>query len=131
MKRPKNLDIRNKISEFNLKYWEVAENLGITDSTFSRRLRKELPEEEKTKITEAKAKFDEVLKTKVLADIESAQKELESIFNPIMERIYKENAPKQEGGGNPMDFMNGAFSKENPFNGNSNPFGDFNTTQNA
>lgn len=50
MKRLKNLDIRNKISEFNLKYWEVAENLGITDSTFSRRLRKELPEEEKTKI---------------------------------------------------------------------------------
>ena len=57
MKRLKNSDIRNKISEFNLKYWEVAENLGITDSTFSRRLRKELPEEEKTKILKVISKL--------------------------------------------------------------------------
>ena len=50
MNKLKNLDIRNKISEANLKYWEISEELGITDSTFSRRLRKELPEDEKTEI---------------------------------------------------------------------------------
>lgn len=48
----RNLDVRNMISDSSLKYWEIAEKLGVTDSTFSRKLRKEFSEKEKTKIIE-------------------------------------------------------------------------------
>ena len=92
-------------------------------------------EDEKTKVTEAKTKLDEAIKSRVITDIEAAQKELESVFNPIMERIYKENAPQPDpnatSGSNPMDFMNGAFAKDNPFAGSNNPFANFNPNQNA
>ena len=33
-----------------MKLWQIAEALGIADCTFSRKLRKELPREEKEKI---------------------------------------------------------------------------------
>ena len=36
----------------NIKKWKVAEMLGIADTTFSKKLRKELPESEKQKILE-------------------------------------------------------------------------------
>lgn len=45
-----NVEIRNQIFSNNLKKWKVAEMLGITDSSFSRMLRKELSEEQKNKI---------------------------------------------------------------------------------
>ena len=48
----RNLDVRNMISDSSLKYWEIAEKLGVTDSTFSRKLRKEFSEKEKDKIIE-------------------------------------------------------------------------------
>lgn len=50
MNNLKNLDIRKEIKSANLKLWEIAEQLGITDFTFSRRLRKELSEIEKNEI---------------------------------------------------------------------------------
>lgn len=45
-----NHEIRKAIFEGNLKKWVIASKLGITDGTFSRKLRKELPQEEKEKI---------------------------------------------------------------------------------
>lgn len=45
-----NQDIRNEIFRNGLKLWQIAEALGITDATFSRKLRKELPEETKMQI---------------------------------------------------------------------------------
>ena len=45
-----NQDIRGSIKESGFPYWLVAEKYGIGESTFSRRLRKELPPEEKEKI---------------------------------------------------------------------------------
>lgn len=45
-----NQDIRYEILASGLKLWQIAEALGITDSTFSRKLRKELPEAEKERI---------------------------------------------------------------------------------
>lgn len=45
-----NIEIRNQIFSNNLKKWKIAEMLGITDSSFSRLLRKELNEEQKKKI---------------------------------------------------------------------------------
>lgn len=48
-----NNDVRNAIKEANVLYWRVAEEIGITDGSFSRMLRKELPEEKKEKIYQA------------------------------------------------------------------------------
>ena len=45
-----NLDIRTKAIEAGVKLWQVAEKLGISDSSLSRKLRKELSDEEKAKI---------------------------------------------------------------------------------
>lgn len=47
-----NSDLRQAAIEAHVRLWQVATALGITDSTFSRRLRRELPQEEKQKIFE-------------------------------------------------------------------------------
>ncbi len=46
----RNQNIRREILGNGLKLWQIAEALGITDATFSRKLRKELPEETKEQI---------------------------------------------------------------------------------
>ena len=46
----KNLDIRQKAKCSGVKLWEIAEGIGITDSNFSRKLRRELPKEERERI---------------------------------------------------------------------------------
>ena len=45
-----NIEIRQLISTKGIKKYEISEQLGIQDSAFSRKLRKELPQEEKEKI---------------------------------------------------------------------------------
>ena len=45
-----NQDIRKAIKESRVKYYEVADRLGITDSSFSRLLRYELDSEYKYEI---------------------------------------------------------------------------------
>lgn len=47
-----NTEIRNAIFKNNIKKWEIANKLGVTDSTFSRMLRTEMSEENKKKILE-------------------------------------------------------------------------------
>ena len=46
----KNNDIRNMALTHGVKLWQIAERLWITDSYFSRMLRKELTQEKKEKI---------------------------------------------------------------------------------
>lgn len=46
----KNKEIREAIASAKIRYWQVAEAYGCTDGTFSRKLRKELPREDKEKI---------------------------------------------------------------------------------
>lgn len=46
----KNQDIRNAAKRADVKLWQIADKLGINDGNFSRRLRRELPQEEKEKI---------------------------------------------------------------------------------
>lgn len=46
----KNQDIRAAITAAGLRYWQVAEAYGLSDGNFSRKLRRELPDEEKAKI---------------------------------------------------------------------------------
>lgn len=45
-----NIDIRTEIIRAGLKLWEVAAEYGYTDGNFSRKLRVELPANEKAKI---------------------------------------------------------------------------------
>lgn len=45
-----NQDIRRTAAGAGVKLWQVADALGITDSSLSRKLRKELPDKEKQKI---------------------------------------------------------------------------------
>lgn len=46
----KNQDIRTMANKAGVKLWQIAEQLNINDGNFSRKLRKELPTEEKEKI---------------------------------------------------------------------------------
>lgn len=45
-----NLDIRAEAVSHGARLWRVAEELGIADASLSRKLRKELPQDEKEKI---------------------------------------------------------------------------------
>lgn len=45
-----NQDIRNKMENNHIRYWQVAYAYGIDDVAFSKKLRKELSEDEKEKI---------------------------------------------------------------------------------
>ena len=46
----KNLDIRRAAAGNGIRLWQIAEALGIADCNLSRKLRKELPDEEKKAI---------------------------------------------------------------------------------
>lgn len=48
-----NEDIRSRAKESRIKLWEVAEYLHVADSTFSRQLRRELPNDKKQHIMDA------------------------------------------------------------------------------
>ena len=45
-----NAEIREYSAKCGVRLWQIAEVLGINDGNFSRKLRRELPEEEKEKI---------------------------------------------------------------------------------
>ena len=46
----KNTDIRSEIKSAGLYLWQIADELGINDGNFSRKLRHELSDEEKERI---------------------------------------------------------------------------------
>ena len=56
-----NEEIRKKVEENHIRYWQVAYEYGIDDTAFSKKLRRELPEEEKEKI---KKIIDKLIKEK-------------------------------------------------------------------
>lgn len=45
-----NKEIRSRAAEKGVYLWEIADKIGLRDSSFSRKLRKELPENEKQHI---------------------------------------------------------------------------------
>lgn len=47
-----NQDIRRTAAGSGIRLWQIADALGIADCSLSRKLRKELPREEKEKIFE-------------------------------------------------------------------------------
>jgi len=46
----KNIDIRFEATKAGVKLWQIAEKLGMNDGNFSRKLRRELSEDEKAHI---------------------------------------------------------------------------------
>ena len=60
MLEQKNKEVREAIRNSGLKFWEVAEMLGIADATFSRKLRTEMPITEKNKILSLLGDLDNV-----------------------------------------------------------------------
>ena len=45
-----NMDIRQAAAGAGVRLWQIADAIGLNDGNFSRKLRKELPEDEKQKI---------------------------------------------------------------------------------
>jgi len=45
-----NQDIRDEVRDAGLKLWQIADGMGINNGNFSRKLRRELSPEYKTKI---------------------------------------------------------------------------------
>jgi len=45
-----NIDIKDEIKKNRIKHWEIAEQLRITETAFSKRFRKELTEPQKNEI---------------------------------------------------------------------------------
>ena len=48
-----NMAIRSAIQNAGIRHWMVADKLGVSETTFSRMLRKELPENRKKEVLEA------------------------------------------------------------------------------
>ena len=107
-------------AEEDKKAKDTAEKINAAD-TYSFMIEKSLDElgekiteEQKSLIKEKITTLKEVIKTRNLEAIESAQKDIENVWNPIAEELYKTNV-----GGS--DFSN-MFTQENPFaNGGFDP----------
>lgn len=50
MSNTTNKGIRTAAKQAGVKLWQIAERLGINDGNFSRKLRRELPEEEQNQL---------------------------------------------------------------------------------
>ena len=50
MNNAANVEIRNAAKEAGVYLWQIAEQIGMNDGNFSRKLRKELPQGEKERI---------------------------------------------------------------------------------
>lgn len=58
----KNNEVRKRITDESLKYWEVSQAYGLHESNFSRLLRKELNKEQKEKVFAAIEKAKQMKK---------------------------------------------------------------------
>lgn len=47
-----NKDIRDAARDAGVRLWQIAERIGMNDGNFSRKLRRELPDQEKKEILE-------------------------------------------------------------------------------
>ena len=48
-----NIEIRESAKKNGVKLWQVAEEIGMTDAAFSRKLRHELPDNDRTRVLNA------------------------------------------------------------------------------
>lgn len=54
----KNKDIRSEIAERGFKLWQIADKLGMNDGNFIRKLRHELPDDEKRRVLDIIAELE-------------------------------------------------------------------------
>lgn len=54
-----NKDIRNLLKEKGIFNWQLADKLGISEATLTRKLRRELPTEEKEKLIKVIKKMED------------------------------------------------------------------------
>lgn len=45
-----NKEIRERAKAAGVRLWQIADSIGVSDATFSRKLRRELPEKERSHI---------------------------------------------------------------------------------
>lgn len=50
MARVSNSEIREAARTAGVKLWEIAEKMGVTDANFSRKLRREFPDDERNEV---------------------------------------------------------------------------------
>lgn len=101
-----------EIEEINM-----AERYLFAVKTFLEESGDKVTEDEKTNITALAEELDKVLPSRNLEDIKKAHDALSAAWEPVVQRIYAENAPKQE---QPTDGQ----QVQNPFeNIPGNPFG--------
>lgn len=55
----KNVEIRDAAKSAGVKLWQIADAVGVNDGNFSRKLRKELPDDERKKILRIIAELTE------------------------------------------------------------------------
>ena len=48
-----NVEVRTEIMRNGLKHWEVAAELGISETSFSRKMRMELPDDDRERVLAA------------------------------------------------------------------------------
>lgn len=115
-------------AEEDKKTMEKASKINMADSmafgiekTLNEMEEGKVDDETKKKIQEAIEKVREAVKEQDLEKVESAQKELETLWTPIVAEMYKSASGATPGNaGNPFNF---ADMKNNPFGGtNGNPF---------
>ena len=105
---------------------------GVEASLKDEHMGAKFTDEEKEKINELLKELNEQLQTKDIEKIEPARKALEDYYQPIIMRIYQENAPKQ-GTEGAQQAQGNSFGNSfgNPFAqmGGNNPFKDATFTQ--
>ena len=67
-----NKDIREAAASAGVFLWQVAEAIGVTDGTFSRKLRRELPDDDKAAILQIIHCIDESISS-IFFDVQNQQ----------------------------------------------------------
>lgn len=108
-----------KFAEEDKKKAEEIEKINMAESfNFSvkkmiddEKLKEFITEDDKKKLLEKLEKHEESIKNRNIQDIESIQKEIEEIWNPIVTKMYQSQQQASNTGGNPFANMGG----DNPF----------------
>ena len=92
---------------------KVAEsfNFSVKKMIDDEKLKEFITEDDKKKLLEKLEKHEGAIKNRNIQDIESIQKEIEEIWNPIVTKMYQSQQQASNTGSNPFANMGG----DNPF----------------
>ena len=116
----------DKKKEEEFKKINMAEGYlyAVQNSLKDENLKDKFTEDEVKQIEEKCTAFDEAIKTRDLSKIEEAQKALGEVYDPVIQRVYKEANPQAAQGqpeGQPFDFSKMTGDGANPFGQGFNP----------